>query len=95
MTRDLTERKTTEEQRRVVDQRFELLVDSVKDYALFILDPAGNVASWNAGAERIKGYAAAEIIGSHFSRFYPEVDVRAGKCEYELEVAAREGRFED
>jgi PAS domain S-box-containing protein len=95
VTRDLTERKTAEEHRRANDERFALLVDSVKDYALFILDPAGNVATWNAGAQRIKGYAAAEIIGSHFSRFYPEDDVRAGKCEYELEVAAREGRCED
>jgi PAS domain S-box-containing protein len=95
VTRDLTERKTAEEQRRVNDERFGLLVDSVKDYALFILDPKGHVASWNPGAERIKGYKAAEIIGSHFSRFYPESEARAGKCEYELEVAARDGRFED
>jgi PAS domain S-box-containing protein len=95
VTRDLTERKSAEEQRRVGDQRFALLVESVKDYALFILDPNGHVASWNPGAERIKGYTAAEIIGSHFSRFYPEDDVRAGKCEYELEIAARDGRFED
>jgi PAS domain S-box-containing protein len=95
VTRDLTERKSAEEHRRVGDQRFALLVESVKDYALFILDPKGRVTSWNPGAERIKGYKAAEIIGSHFSRFYPDDDVRAGKCEYELEVAAREGRFED
>jgi PAS domain S-box-containing protein len=77
------------------DVLFRMLVDSVKDYALFILDPAGNVTTWNTGAERIKGYAASEIIGSHFSRFYPESDVRAGKCELELRVAARDGRFED
>jgi PAS domain S-box-containing protein len=95
VTRDLTERKTAEELRRVEDQRFALLVSSVKDYALFILDPAGNVATWNAGAERIKGYTAREIIGSHFSRFYPEDDVRGGKCEHELTMAALEGRFED
>jgi PAS domain S-box-containing protein len=95
VTRDLTEQKAAEERRRFDDQRFALLVGSVKDYALFILDPAGNVATWNIGAERIKGYAASEIIGSHFSRFYPEDDVRAGKCEHELAVAAVEGRFED
>jgi PAS domain S-box-containing protein len=77
------------------DVLLRLLVDSVKDYALFILDAAGNVATWNTGAERIKGYTASEIIGSHFSRFYPEEDVRAGKCELELKVAERDGRFED
>ena len=95
VTRDLTERKAAEDQRRAQDQRFALMIGSVKDYALFILDPTGKVATWNTGAERIKGYAASEIIGSHFSRFYPEDDVRAGKCEHELAVAAREGRFED
>jgi len=72
-----------------------MLVESVKDYAIFMLDSGGHIATWNAGAERIKGYTTAEIIGHHFSKFYPESDVLAGKCEYELEVAAREGRFED
>jgi PAS domain S-box-containing protein len=95
VTRDLTERKVAEERRRAEEQRFALLVSSVKDYALFILDPSGNVATWNAGAEHIKGYTAQEIVGSHFSRFYPEDDVRAGKCEHELTTAARDGRFED
>jgi PAS domain S-box-containing protein len=95
VTRDLTERKAAEEQRRADDHRFALLVGSVKDYALLSLDPSGNVTTWNAGAEHIKGYAAPEIIGSHFSRFYPEDDVRAGKCEHELTQAARDGRFED
>ena len=95
VTRDLTERKAAEERRRVEDQRFALLVGSVVDYALFILDPTGKVATWNTGAERIKGYTASEILGSHFSRFYPEDDVRAGKCEHELAVAERDGRFED
>jgi PAS domain S-box-containing protein len=95
VTRDLTERKRADEVRRSVEERFRLLVESVKDYAIFILDPSGRVATWNTGAERIKGYRASEIIGSHFSRFYPEADIRAGKCDMELEVAAREGRFED
>jgi PAS domain S-box-containing protein len=95
VTRDLTERKLAEEHRRAAEERFQLLIESVKDYAIFILDPDGNVATWNTGAERIKGYRANEIIGSHFSRFYPEEDVRAGKCELGLEGAAREGRFED
>ena len=77
------------------DELLSLLVASVKDYALFVLDATGHVATWNAGAERIKGYTADEIIGRHFSTFYPEEDVLAGKCELELEIAAREGRFED
>jgi PAS domain S-box-containing protein len=74
---------------------FSLLVASVRDYAIFMLDPNGLVATWNAGAERIKGYAADEIIGRHFSAFYPAEDVRRGKCEWELELATRDGRFED
>ncbi|HEX9104763.1 MAG TPA: ATP-binding protein [Polyangia bacterium] len=75
--------------------RFRLIVDSVQDYAIFMLDARGNVSSWNSGAERIKGWRADEIIGQHFSRFYPEEDVRAGRCEHELLVAASDGRFED
>ncbi|HET7505064.1 MAG TPA: PAS domain S-box protein [Kofleriaceae bacterium] len=77
------------------EARFRLLVEAVEDYAIFMLDPDGRVATWNAGARRIKGYEAREIIGRHFSVFYPEDDLRAGKTEYELEVASREGRFED
>ncbi len=77
------------------EARFRLLVESVKDYAIFMLDPQGRVQTWNFGAKRIKGYEAREIIGQHFSRFYEEHEIRAGKCEMELEVAAREGRFED
>ena len=77
------------------EELFSLLVSSVRDYAIFMLDPHGNVATWNAGASRIKGWTADEIIGKHFSTFYPEADVRAGKCEMELEVAARDGVFED
>ncbi len=95
VTRDLTERIRAEEERRAADARFRQLVESVRDYAIFILDPTGRVATWNGGAQRIKGYTADEIIGSHFSRFYPEVDVRAGKCEMELEGATRTGRYED
>jgi PAS domain S-box-containing protein len=75
--------------------QFRLLVDQVKDYAIFMLDTQGNVRTWNHGAERIKGYQSEEIVGSHFSRFYPEADVRAGKPERELAIAAAEGRHED
>ncbi|MBV8084234.1 MAG: response regulator [Chloroflexi bacterium] len=74
---------------------FRLLVESVVDYAIFLLDPTGVVRTWNAGARRLKGYEADEIIGHHFSTFYPEEDVRRGKPAWELESAAREGRFED
>ena len=91
VTQDLTARRVAEEDTR----RFRLLVESVKDYAIFILDPTGRVSTWNAGAERIKGYRPHEIIGRHFSTFYPPEDVAAGKCELELEVALREGRVED
>ena len=77
------------------DLRFRLLVESVKEYAIFILDPEGRVSSWNLGAQRIKGYDAAEIIGKHFSVFYPPEEVTAGKCQQELTIAAREGRCEE
>lgn len=74
---------------------YRLLVHSVRDYGIFLLDPLGNVASWNEGAQRIKGWSAEEIIGRHFSTFYPESDVVSGKPAMELEVAERVGRFED
>jgi PAS domain S-box-containing protein len=74
---------------------YRLLVESVRDYAIFALDTTGRVLSWNAGAQAIKGYTAEEIIGRHFSTFYPEVDIAAGKPAMELVVAAREGRFEE
>ena len=74
---------------------FRLLVENVTDYAIFILDSQGHVASWNPGAERIKGYKADEIIGQHFSRFYPQEAIDRGWPEHELKVAKAEGRFED
>jgi len=77
------------------DETFRLLVDSVKDYAIFLLDPDGRVATWNQGAERIKGYKASEIIGQHFSRFYPKEAQESKWPERELEIAAKEGRFAD
>lgn len=72
-----------------------LLVESVQDYAIFALDPDGYILSWNIGAARLKGYSAEEIIGKHFSIFYPPEDNARGKTEWELEIAEREGRFED
>jgi PAS domain S-box-containing protein len=77
------------------EERFRLLVASVKDYAIFMLDPRGIVATWNEGAERIKGYSESEIVGQHFSRFYEEADLAAGKPERGLRVAAELGRYED
>jgi PAS domain S-box-containing protein len=74
---------------------FRLLVASVRDYAIFHLDPQGHIRSWNAGAQRIKGYTASDIIGKHFSIFYPPTDVRRGKPDYELRVAIEEGRYEE
>ncbi|MEY4548482.1 MAG: hypothetical protein RL685_4677 [Pseudomonadota bacterium] len=84
-----TERGTASE------EQFRLLVESVRDYAIFMLDASGHVATWNIGAKRIKGYSADEIIGRHFSTFYPPEVASSGKCEYELEVAVQEGRFEE
>lgn len=78
-----------------IEERFELLVRSVKDYAIFMLDPGGCVVSWNEGAERIKGYPANEILGKSFTTFYPREAVDSGFPQLELDVAKREGRFED
>jgi PAS domain S-box-containing protein len=74
VTRDLTDRKAAEEKLRQSEQRFRLLLQSVTDYAIYMLDTEGQVTSWNAGAQRFKGYSADEIIGEHFSRFYAEED---------------------
>jgi PAS domain S-box-containing protein len=92
---DITDRKKAERALRQSEERFRLLVSEVTDYAILMLDPEGHIASWNAGAERIKGYRSEEIIGQHFSRFYPTEDVERGKPAYELKVAAERGRFED
>lgn len=75
-------------------EQFRLLVEQVKEYAIFMMDPQGRVATWNAGAERIKGYAAAEIIGRPYSTFFPPEDAAAGKPSRILETAAREGKSE-
>ncbi|HWA74082.1 MAG TPA: PAS domain S-box protein [Polyangiaceae bacterium] len=95
VARDFTEKRRAEEELRRSEERLRLLIASVSDYAIFILDPTGHVSTWNAGAQRLKGYTAEEIIGRHFSCFYPQSDVLAGKCERELEGAERVGRFED
>ena len=77
------------------EERFRLLVEGVKDYAIFMLDPEGHITTWNQGAERIKGYDAEEIIGEHFSVFYTEEDIERGHPEEELRVAVAEGSYEE
>ncbi|GAA2724143.1 PAS domain S-box protein [Cellulomonas aerilata] len=92
---DVTERRAAQERLRQSEERFRLLVEAVEDYAIFMLDPTGRVASWNVGAQRIKGYSAEEIIGQHFRRFYP-VDKQVSRHpEHELEMALRDGHYEE
>src|ERR1700744_6640847 len=78
-----------------IDDRFQLLIEAVRDYAIFMLDPEGRVASWNTGAQRIKGYVREEIIGRHFSVFYAPDDIASHKPLHELQIAAAAGRVED
>jgi PAS domain S-box-containing protein len=93
--RDLSDRRKQEELLRASEERFRLLVEGVKDYAIFMLDPSGHVVSWNLGAEKNKGYKAHEIIGQHFSTFYPPDVAARGWPGQELANALRDGRFED
>ena len=93
--RDVTDRKRVEEALRQSQERFKTLVEEVKDYAIFMLDPAGRIMSWNQGAQKIKGYEAEEIIGQHFSCFYTSEDLDIGKPDEELTLAAAEGRWEE
>jgi PAS domain S-box-containing protein len=95
VTHDITERRIAEEQLRQNAEIFQLLISSVREYAIFMLDPRGNIATWNNGAQRIKQYKPEEIIGRHFSTFYSAEDVAAGKPARELEIASAEGSVED
>jgi PAS domain S-box-containing protein len=92
---DNSARKQIEEQLRWAEESFRLMVESITDYSIVMLDPEGHVVSWNSGAQRIKGYSAEEIVGQHFSRFYTSEDIVYGKPQLELEVVADEGWYED
>ncbi len=92
---DNSARKQVEEQLRWTEESFRLMVESVTDYAIVMLDPEGRVVSWNSGAQRIKGYSAEEIVGQHFSRFYPFEDIERGAPQRDLDIVTAMGRFED
>src|SRR5581483_11856111 len=92
---EIAERERMEKGLHQSEQRFRLLVESVKDYAIFMLDTDGTIVSWNAGAEYIMGYKSEEIIGKHFSTFYPEEDIEHGRPQHNLGIAVAEGRYED
>jgi PAS domain S-box-containing protein len=95
VTRDLTEKKESEEHLRQSEERYRSLVEQVTDYGIFMLDEKGKIVSWNEGAKRIEGYEESEIIGKYFSIFYPEEDILNGKPAYELKVARAEGKYEE
>jgi PAS domain S-box-containing protein len=92
---DNSARKQVEEELRWTEESFRLMVESVTDYAIVMLDPEGRVVSWNSGAQRIKGYSAEEIVGQHLSRFYPREDIERGAPQRDLDVVTAKGRFED
>ena len=92
---EMRRRELAEEGLRHSEEQLRLLVSGVTHYAIFMLDPKGHVISWNAGAERIKGYSALEILGQHFSRFYSKEDIERGKPDLELKIAAEQGSVED
>jgi len=94
ITRDMTDKRQAQQALLEAERRFRILVQGVTDYAIYMLDPEGRVTNWNAGAQRIKGYAPNEIIGEHFSRFYTPEDLNAGVPKRALETARETGRYE-
>ncbi|MBA4147702.1 MAG: PAS domain S-box protein [Verrucomicrobia bacterium] len=95
VSRDITDLKQAEEQRRTYEERFRLIIEAAKDYAIYMLDCEGNVASWNEGAQRIEGYKAEEIIGKNVAIFFPEEEQKQGRPAEVLFLAKKEGRFEE
>jgi PAS domain S-box-containing protein len=95
VTLDVSEHRQAAEELRLSEERFRLLVEGITDYAIYMLDPAGFISSWNHGAEHIKGYRAQEILGQHFSRFYCDQDLRLGRPALALREAAEKGRYEE
>jgi PAS domain S-box-containing protein len=95
IVRDVSEQRSADEAVRQGEERLRLLISSLKDFAILTLDPQGRITSCNEGAEKVNGYPESEIVGKHVAVFYSEEDIRAGKCESELDIAARDGRFED
>ena len=93
ITRDITAKREQERALFESEQRFRMLVQGVRDYAIYMLDTDGRITNWNAGAEAIKGYTADEIIGEHFSRFYTPEDLERGEPQFALETALREGKY--
>ena len=94
ITRDITDKREQEKALFESEQRFRMLVEGVRDYAIYMLDSDGRITNWNSGAELIKGYTASEIVGQHFSRFYTEDDRARGEPQHALETALREGKYE-
>ncbi|WP_435744299.1 PAS domain S-box protein [Nocardioides sp. SYSU DS0663] len=92
---DVTRQRQAEDQLRQAERRFRLLVEAVEDYAIFMLDPTGHIASWNSGAQRSKGWTAEEIVGQHFRVFYPVEVARSGHPEHELMLALRDGSYHE
>ena len=94
ITRDITAKREQERALRDSEERFRMLVQGVRDYAIYMLDTEGRITNWNSGAENIKGYRADEIVGQHFSRFYTDEDKARGEPQFALETALREGKYE-
>lgn len=95
ITRDITERKTAQDKLLESERKFRYLVEGVTDYAIYMISPEGIITNWNSGAQRIKGYSAEDVVGTHFSQFMTEQDREAGLADHSLEIAKLDGRYEN